>query len=132
MSSNQATGILIWTSTLMYCAQITKISTENIELLDVEKENYRKVWNQSNDSINPIPPLLHFEELPKAPLTSHHMCTYVLVTEKKSADLQGTLKLQLRFYNRILRLQTPCNGNWHANYSLRAHSMATNASISQG
>ena len=51
---------------------------------------------------------------------------------EKSADLQGTLKLDLRFYNRILRLQTLHNENWHAHYSLRASSMATNASISQG
>ena len=51
---------------------------------------------------------------------------------KKSADLQRTLKLHLRFYNRILRLQTPRIENWHANYSLRARSMARNASISQG
>ena len=50
----------------------------------------------------------------------------------KSAGLQGTLKVHLRFYNRILRLQTPRNENWHADYSLRARSMATNAYISQG
>ena len=67
----------------------------------------------------------------KASLTSHRTCTYVLVTEK-SPDLQGTLKLQVRFYNRILRLQTPHNENWHANYFLRARSMATNTSMSQG
>ena len=51
---------------------------------------------------------------------------------EKLADLQGTLKLHLRFYDRILRLQTPRNKNWHANYSLRVHSMATNTSISRG
>ena len=52
---------------------------------------------------------------------------------EKLVYLQGTLKLHLLFYNRILRLQTSRNEkNWHANYSLRAHSMATNESISQG
>ena len=30
---------------------------------------------------------------------------------EKSANLQGTLKPNLRFYNRFLRLQTPCNEN---------------------
>ena len=34
----------------------------------------------------------------KASLTSRRTCTYVLVTEK---NLHGTLKLHLRFYNRI-------------------------------
>ena len=51
---------------------------------------------------------------------------------EKFPDLQGTLKLHLLFSNRFLRLQTPRNENWHAHYSLRARSMATNASISQG
>ena len=51
---------------------------------------------------------------------------------EKSADLQGTLKLHVRFYNRILKLQTPCNENSHAHYSMRARSVVTNASISQG
>ena len=51
---------------------------------------------------------------------------------EKLADLQGTHKPHLRFYNRFLRLQTPRNKNWHAHYTLRARSMATNASISQG
>ena len=38
----------------------------------------------------------------KRSLTSHHTCTYVLVTEK-SADMERTLKLHVRFYNRISR-----------------------------
>ena len=51
---------------------------------------------------------------------------------EKSVDLQGTLKLltQVRFYNRISRSQRPHSENWHAHYSLRARSMATNASMS--
>ena len=48
---------------------------------------------------------------------------------EKLANLQGTLKLHMRFYNRILRLQRPPNENWHAHYSLRACSMATKASM---
>ena len=51
---------------------------------------------------------------------------------EKSADLQGTLKPHLQFYNRFLRLQGPHNEQWHAHYTLCARSMATNASISQG
>ena len=38
----------------------------------------------------------------------------------------------MRFYNRISRLQRHCNENCHAHYSPSAHSMVTNASISQG
>ena len=41
------------------------------------------------------------------------------------------LKLYVWFYYRISRLQRPRNENWDAHYSLRARSMATNASISQ-
>ena len=50
---------------------------------------------------------------------------------EKSADLQGTLKLHMQLYNRMLRLQRSHNEKWHAHCSLRAHSMATYASISQ-
>ena len=64
----------------------------------------------------------------KATLTSHIRPGY----REKLADLQGTLKLHMQFYNRISRLQRPRNKNWHAHYSLNALSMATNASISQG
>ena len=51
---------------------------------------------------------------------------------EKSANLQGTLKVHLRFYNRISRLQSPHNENWNAHYSLHACSMSTNASMPQG
>ena len=51
---------------------------------------------------------------------------------EKSADLQGTLKLYMRFYNKISRSQRPRNENWYAHYSLRAQNMATNASMPQG
>ena len=50
---------------------------------------------------------------------------------EKSAALQGKLKLHVRFYNRISMSQRPHNENWNAHYSLCAHSMATNASMSQ-
>ena len=51
---------------------------------------------------------------------------------EKSADLQGTLKLPLQFYDRISRSHRLCNGNWHAHYFLRARSMAANVSMPQG
>ena len=51
--------------------------------------------------------------------------------KEKSADLEGTLKLHMRFYNRISRLQRPRNEIWHAHYFLRVCSMANNASASQ-
>ena len=51
---------------------------------------------------------------------------------EKSANLQGTLQLHVRFYNKISRWQRPHNENWRAHYSLRAHSMSTKASMSQG
>ena len=50
----------------------------------------------------------------------------------KLADLQGTLKLQVQFYNRISRSQRLRSENWHGHYSLHTHGMATNASMSQG
>ena len=49
---------------------------------------------------------------------------------EKLADLQGTLKLHVRFYNRISRLQRPRNENWHAHYSLHARRVAINAFMS--
>ena len=52
----------------------------------------------------------------KASITSCRMCTYALVTEKKSADLQGTLKVHLRLYNKISRLHRPRNEIWHAHF----------------
>ena len=48
---------------------------------------------------------------------------------EKLANLQCILKLHVRFYNRISKLQGPCNKNWHAHYSLRARSIAINASM---
>ena len=36
--------------------------------------------------------------------------------QKKSADLQGTLKVHVQFYNRISRSHRPCNENWHAHF----------------
>ena len=50
---------------------------------------------------------------------------------EKTADLQGTLKPHVRFYNRISRSQTPRNKNWRAHYSLHADSVVTNTSMSQ-
>ena len=37
--------------------------------------------------------------------------------QRKWANLQGTLKVHVRFYNRISRLQRRINGTWHALYS---------------
>ena len=75
--------------------------------------------------------VITFVHYSQTSLTSHCMFTYVLVTEKM-ADLQMTLKVHLRFYNRISRSHKPCNENWHAHFFLRARSMAINASMSQG
>ena len=46
---------------------------------------------------------------------------------EKLPDLQGTLKVHLRIYNKISSLHRPCNENWHVHYSLRACSMAINS-----
>ena len=35
---------------------------------------------------------------------------------EKLADLQGTLKAHLRFYNKISRSHRPCNENWDAHF----------------
>ena len=51
---------------------------------------------------------------------------------EKPADLQGTLKLHVQFYNRISKSQRPRNEYWYTHYSLHAHSVATNTSMSQG
>ena len=40
-------------------------------------------------------------------------------------------KLHVQFFSRISRLQERHNENWHAHYSLHAHSMITNTSMSQ-
>ena len=36
--------------------------------------------------------------------------------QRKSADFQGTLKVHLRFYNKISRSYRPCNENLHAHF----------------
>ena len=48
------------------------------------------------------------------------------------ADFQGTLKLHVRFYNRISRLRRSRNANRHACYSLCVRSLTTHATMSQG
>ena len=50
---------------------------------------------------------------------------------EKSDNSQGMLKLHIQFYNVMLRLHRPHNDNWHAHYSLRAHSMPINTSVSR-
>ena len=53
-------------------------------------------------------------------LSLSHIPSYVYVRpgyREKSADLQGNVKVHLRFYDRISRLHSE---NWHAHYSLHA------------
>ena len=38
------------------------------------------------------------------------------VYREKSADLQGTVQVCLRFYNKISRSYSPCNKNLHAHF----------------
>ena len=52
--------------------------------------------------------------------------------KEKSPDLQGTLELHMQFYYSISRSHRTSNENCHARYFLRAHSMATTKSMSQG
>ena len=62
----------------------------------------------------------------------HLIASYVHIRpgyREKSLNLQGTLKLHLRYYNRISRLQKPRNENWHAHFSLRESSMVINSVV---
>ena len=54
---------------------------------------------------------------------------HVQVTEKNHL-IYRVVKLHVRFYNRMSRLQRHHNENWHAHYSL-CQSLVTNASKSQ-
>ena len=49
---------------------------------------------------------------------------------EKLVNVQGTLKLHVRFCDRSSRSQRPHNENWYAHYFLYSHSMATNTSMS--
>ena len=119
----------------VYKAFIIRHSFSNLRIFQVSfiLSKYSRITVQHHMiRLDALSILLHTTEK-KTEFSLFYIPSYVHVRpgfREKSANLQGTLKPHLRFYNRFLRLQT--NENWHAHYSLCACSMATNASISQG
>ena len=72
--------------------------------------------------------------VPKASLTSHCTCMYVLVTDKNGLICKGHLIYTCNFITEYGGSRDPRNENLQANYSLHARSMVipVNASMSQG
>ena len=89
-----------------------------------------KWWLKSSDMCKPLTLRIAVNKF--KPLLHPIIRARTSWLQKKWANLQGTLKVHLRFYNRISRLQRPRNENWYAHYSLHARSMSTNASMPRG